>query len=183
MISDIWLFLRKKGVSSEYSCLPQCFLAQKRLCLFLENPVHRTGGLNVGPAIAHWETKRSYWYLPCHRLCCTHSLSEEHLAMTSFFLCIDYFTEADDSADYVDVLPWRICAWWFRKLPFQDVPRHRASAGESFQLGVLCSRSRNYLLLLQTVRVTVSSASRFSTSYYACLLSNKRSTLLQTQHT
>lgn len=36
-------------------------------------------------------------------------------------------------------------------LPFQDVPWDSASAGESFQLGVLCSGSEITLLLLQTL--------------------------------
>lgn len=54
--------------------------------------------------------------------------------------------------------------------------RHSASAGESFQLGVLSSTSGVTFLLLQTARVAVSSTSRSSTSYYACLLSNKRIT-------
>lgn len=86
-----------------------------------------------------------------------------------FFVCINYFTEVDDSGDYVHVLPWWICTWQFGKLSFQDVPRRSASAAESFQLGVLCSRSGITLLLLQ-------STSRSCTSYYAFLLSNKGST-------
>lgn len=159
MISDIWLFLRKEGLSCGYNCLQQHLLAQKRqcrLCLSLENPAHRTGGLNVGPAITHRETKLSYWYLPCQRPCCF-PWPFRRVPCNDILFCLYFFTEIDDGGDYVDVLPWRICTWRFGKLSFQDVPWCSASAGESFQLGILCSRSGITLLLLQTVRVAVSS--------------------------
>lgn len=148
--------------------------------VFLENPVHRTGGLNLGPAIAE-RTLRNHTELliaALPRLCCF-PWPFRRAPCNDTFVCLYWLLHR--------YWWWR---WWLRPCPTLkdlhlmawDAAVPGCAPGQCLSWGELpvgCP-----LLWIwnhpppSADSQSVSPTSRSSTGYYACLLSNKRSTFI-----